>query len=168
VLTFEEKFHYYLRHSYSPAAFTKALFGTGILQAWDKPTEWGQGMQGFGHRYGSSMAQHAVKKTIEFGVGAALRENPRRLKSGRVGFWPRTAFAITRTYIAEKDAGGQGIAYGRIAGTLGGGLISRAWQPERNSSVWNGFRAAGQSAAVDLGLNVLREFWPDIKRLLRR
>jgi hypothetical protein len=163
-----EKFRFYLRHTYSPGKFGRIVFSSAMLQAWDKPTEWGQGMRGYGHRYGSSLAQHSVKKTVDFAVGALRHEDPRYFRSKLAGFLPRTRYAIAHTYMTRKDDGSWTVALGRVAGVAAGGFLSRTWQPERLHTVASGFIATGESAAIDVGLRWLHEFWPDIRRTILR
>lgn len=67
------------------------------------------------------------------------------------------------TVITRKTTTGKRTLYkGEVAGAVGSGLISRLWQPASTRSIALGFSSAGTSLAVDAGIRVLREFWPDI------
>jgi hypothetical protein len=60
------------------------------------------------------------------------------------------------------------LAAGRIAGNIGGGLVSRAWQPASAASIGAGLASGGIGIGADVGIHVAREFWPQRKRGSRR
>jgi hypothetical protein len=138
----------------------------GINQWRDHPYEWGQGTKGYGRRLGSSIGQNVIDGTIHMGVAVLRGEDPRYFRSECRGTWARMKYALAHTLVARNDKGGRTFAAGRVAGALGGGLISRAWQPDRHRSLWYGFESGGISIGAAAGMNVLREFWPDIKKRL--
>jgi hypothetical protein len=57
---------------------------------------------------------------------------------------------------------------GRFAGIIGGSLISHAWYPEGDNSFEDGARGAALSLGIYAGMNVFREFLPDIKRIYKK
>jgi hypothetical protein len=166
-MTGDEKFRFYLKGTFGVTNIFRSVASAGINQAQDHPTEWGQGMRGYGHRLGAKFAQHSIKRTIQFGVGAALEEDPRTYSSGRIGLWPRTVYAVTTTFVTPMDDGRSRPAIGRLTGAFAAGMISRSWYPERERDVSHGLRAGAISIAQDAGFRLLREFWPDIRRKLR-
>lgn len=52
------------------------------------------------------------------------------------------------------------MAAGRIAGNIGGGLVSRAWQPASAAGIGAGLARGGIGLGADVGFHVAREFWP--------
>jgi hypothetical protein len=69
--------------------------------------------------------------------------------------------------MVQNDYNRRVFSFGRVSGTLGGSFISRTWHPERQRTVGNALRNAGISLGAEAGWNLLREFWPDIKRVFR-
>jgi hypothetical protein len=167
-ITNSDKLHIYLTSTYGPTSLLRAAIGAGYGQARDSTPEWGQGMEGYGKRYASRFAQHAVKRTIQFSVGAMLHEDPRYYYSGKTGVVPRATYAAFHTLVTRKDDGSKAPAYGRFAGAFGAGLISRTWHPESSRNVRSGFGSGAVSLGIDAGFRVLHEFWPDIKRVFHR
>jgi hypothetical protein len=49
---------------------------------------------------------------------------------------------------------------GRIAGNMGAGVISRAWQPASVAGFGAGLASGGIGMGADVGVHVAREFWP--------
>jgi hypothetical protein len=167
-LTPQGKFDFYLRKTFGLVAIGRSLSLAGINQWRDDPTEWGQGMEGYGRRFASKFGHHTIRRTIQLGAGIWLREDPRYFRSERTGFGPRTSHAVTSVFITRKDDGGSRFAYSRLIAVFGAALISRTWQPEDSRTVKNGLTNGAISLGWDVGNKVFEEFWPDIRRRLRR
>ena len=132
-----------------------------INTARNYPHEWGRGPSGFAKRAGSSFGQHIVKGTIEMGVGALHHEDLSFRRSNLQGTWPRLKFAVKSTFIVPRtNKSGKTLAVGRIAGNMGAGVISRAWQPASAASLGAGVASGGIGIGADVGVHVAREFWP--------
>jgi hypothetical protein len=138
----------------------------------NSPHEWGRGPIGFAKRAGSGLGQHAVKGTIQLGVGAWHHENLHYQRSNLQGNWPRLKYAVKSTFIVPRTGNRKGktVALGRVAGNMGGGLVSRVWQPASTAGVGAGLASGGIGLGADVGMNVAREFWPQKRhgRQLRR
>jgi hypothetical protein len=166
--TGREKFHFYLRSTFGPIPVLASLGGSGIRQAWDSVPEWGQGMEGYGKRVASSLAQKAVKRSIHLGIASLLHEDPRYVASGRSGIWRRTLYAVGKTFVSQKISGGTRFAYSRFAGAYGAAIISRQWYPKDDRTAGDIFSAGVISISLDVAGNVFEEFWPSLKKLLPR
>ena len=108
-----------------------------------------------------------MSNTISFGVGALRGEDPRYFLSGQTRISARIKSALAQTFVVHTDHGGRTVAIGRVAGAFGGGFVSRTWKPEEGHGI---IRSGVQSGAISLSYgavsNVIREFWPDIKKHL--
>ena len=71
-------------------------------------------------------------------------------------------------YLRKTNGDGQALATSRFSGAIAGGFVSRAWMPAWFHTFASGISSAGISLAVDAGVNVLREFWPEIRHPRRR
>ena len=160
------KFALYLKRTYGLGAFLKSGAIAGIKQSQNQPVEWGRGWDGYRDRFGSSMGQRAVANTISFGVGELRGEDPRYFPSGQTSTSARAGSALAQTFVVHTDHGGRTVAIGRIAGALGGGFVSRTWQPGDHGILRPGVRSGAISLASGAVSNVIREFWPDIKKHL--
>ena len=151
----------YVKNTVGPRAIGSAALHAGIGQVTNHPPQWGQGAAGFGKRMASGFAGHAVKTSIEFPIAAIRHEDLRYHRSTESGFGPRLRHALVSTVITQKTTTGQKtVASGRIAGSFGSGLISRAWQPAMYHSVAGGFATGGISLGADAAVHVAEEFWP--------
>jgi hypothetical protein len=158
-----------IKHLLEPRGFIFAGISTAIRHAKNAPADWGSGLAGLGRRYASAFGQHLVNGTVQYSVAKALHEDLKYYPSEKPGFRPRVKHALVSTFYARKTTGeGQTIATSRFSGAIAGGFVSRAWQPARFHTFGSGISSAGISIAVDAGVNVLREFWPEIRHPRRR
>lgn len=167
-MTGSERWERYINRTYGPEAWVRCGFVAALKQWRDEPPEWGQGMAGYGRRLGSNMGRHAARSTIEFGFGALIGEDPRYERCRCEGFFPRIAHATARTFVARNRRGETVPAIARLTGIYGGSLLSVSWHPERYTVAGDGLRWGTYSLGFNAGFNILREFWPDIKRAVRR
>ena len=131
----------------------------------NSPHEWGRGVGGFAKRTASAFGQHAVKDTIQFGVATWHHEDLHYRRSNLQGTWPRVQYAIKTTFVVPRtDRPGHTVALGRLSGSFGSGIVSRAWQPASAAGLGAGIASGGISLGAEVAVNVAREFWPRKKK----
>ena len=165
-LTGPEKFRYYLRTTYGPGSFAYTFAGSWINQARDAVPDWGQGMEGYGKRFGSSYGQKVIKNTIRLGLVEAMHEDPRYFASDRSGIWNRTEYAVWQTFLSHKDSGGTRPAYSRWISGFTASYAAHQWYPDSYHDVGDYLEGGGISFGLDIAKNVWSEFWPDVRRKL--
>jgi len=164
--TLEERLRYHVIQTVGPPS----LLGTGFTSAiglWrDAPHDWGQGMEGYGRRYAYSMAGNASKNAMEFAAGAVLREDLRYFRSRDRRFSRRVLHIVRGTFLLP--GGGARPAYARFAGSYGAGFLTNVWYPQPVNGPGHGVLRGTYLLLGDLSGNAFREFWPDLKKKLRR
>lgn len=160
--TSNKRRHEYMKGLASKRAVAAAGASAAFRTARNRPHEWGTGPVGAVKRFGSSLGQHAVKHSIQFGVAAVRHENLRYRPSNKRGALPRMGYAVKHTFIVPKTnrRGKKTVAVSRVAGNMGAGMISRAWQPASAAGVGAGLASGGIGLGADVGVNMAREFWP--------
>ncbi len=152
------------RETFGEKAVLRSAAGAVYGQALRRPFEWARTAAGYGRRAGSGFAQYGVKTGIQFAVGALRREQQGYQRADETGVWKRTKHALLATLtVRRKNRTEKTVAAGGLAGAFGGGFISRLWQPARIRTVTSGFASGGIALGIDAGMNVLREFWPDLR-----
>ena len=160
----QERLKSYQNKLWGKATLASTFAGATLGEIRNSPYEYGRTTEGYAKRWGSRLAQNGVKQTIILGVSAWNHEDLRYKKSNRNGKVARALYAVKTTFIVpHSNRESTTLAYGRITGAFGAGLISRTWQPPSTSGVGAGFQSGGISLAIDAGVNVLREFWPKKK-----
>ncbi len=163
-LALHQKFEIYLKQAYEPQSFLVPAFFAGIDQARNSPKELGQDTEAFGGRLGSIRGQFQIANAAQFGVGAALHEDPRYFSSNLHGSWVRTKYVFKHTYIARMDDGSERLAFALIAGATAGGFAPNGWLPGSQNGVERGFERTAIMLLINLGVNMGREFGPDDKK----
>jgi hypothetical protein len=159
----------YTDHAFSKSAFLRAGAGIGIAEIANSPEEWGRGPDGVAKRFGSVFGKHLIRSSVQVTVAALREEDLKYYPSQKSGFGARTRHALVSVLIARNQTGGgTTVAGGRLAGAFSSGFVSELWLPDRLHTFSNGMRSSGISLGVDAVTNVFREFWPDIRRSLRR
>ena len=160
----------YSRHLYGAQAVGGSAATAAIGTLRNRPHEWGGGPGGFAKRFASHLGQHAVKETIQLGVATWRHEDLHYHRSNLHGTLPRMKYALVSTFIVPKTnrPGKKTVALGRISGNLGGGLISRAWQPASAAGVGAGLASGGIGLGAEVGVNMAREFWPHKHERMRK
>lgn len=161
-ITQRERTHRYLRSLISPESILRAAAGSGILQATNTPSEWGQGAEAYGIRFANSYGQHFIRQTLLYGASTALNEDNRYIPSERKGVGSRTLYAIESTFMARRPDGTRHLSYSRIGAVVATAFISRAWQPPSTNGAQNAFYSMGDVFASEAGFNVLHEFAPKL------
>ena len=125
----------------------------------------GQGAAGFGKYYGGAFADQAVGNFMtEALFPIALHQDPRYFTKGKGGFWRRTGYAITCEVITRGDDAGSHFNTSELAGIFVAAGISNAYYPAADRSFGNTVNKWGQQIALDTFFNVMKEFWPDMRR----
>lgn len=167
-LTAGEKFKLAAVSSIAPSALLSSALGAGISQATNSPSGYGQGAEGYGKRFGASMATRASSNVLGgFIIASIARQDPRYFVHGEGTFGKRLGHAVSRVVVAPNDGGGYGFNWGGVFGPLGAETLANAYLPENEQTGARTLGRYGSDLAVKAGMNVLKEFWPDIFKGLR-
>ncbi len=162
-MTQAERFHRFVKSTFSPESLLTGAAGAGITQWEHSPKEWPEGAEGYGMRFGNSYAQRIIRHTLEYGASSLLHEDNRYFHSGKFGFGPRLKYAVASTFLARRDDGTRCLSFSRIGGTAGAAVISRQWQPRSTNTMGDAATSFGISMGIQVGFSVAREFWPGIR-----
>lgn len=167
-LTPKGKFSIAWNDSTDPAIFAQSVFIAGIGQATNSNPSFGQGMEGYGKRLGTAYADFATQNMMTEGIfPTLLHQDPRYFRRSSGTGRSRLIYAISRLFITRADSGSHQFNYSEIAGGAASLAISNAYYPD-GRTVRNNLGRYGLQLGFDAASNVLKEFWPDLKRKLPR
>jgi hypothetical protein len=150
-----------------PIWFTAAGFA-GLYQIENSNPQFGQGAKGYLKRYGASFADQCIGNMLTEGLfPTILREDPRYYRKGVGSGLYRFRYALTRIFVTHTDDGGVRFNLSEILGNSFAVGISNLYYTQ-NRDVEENVEKLGTQLATDSISNVLKEFWPDIKRKLFR
>jgi hypothetical protein len=141
-----------------------ASFQTGV----NTPSEWERSWSGFGKRYLQRGADVAISNTIEAGTGALWGEEPRyvRLARGKIG--ERARYSIKTAFLAQHRDGSLHPAWGRYLGNTVNNVIENTWLPPSVTTPGQTVLRCVLGFLTRMGGNAFEEFWPDVRRLLKK
>jgi hypothetical protein len=162
-----QKFKLFAFNSISLGAIFGSAAGAGFNQAFNSPSGYGQGGEGYGKRFGSSMARNASSEFFgTFLLASALRQDPRFFVRGDLNFGGSVKYAVQRVFVTRSDAGKPVANWSGLLGPLMAEGLANAYFPDDYRTVGNTFSRYGYDLAWSAGSNLLREYWPRISRRL--
>lgn len=162
--TAKERLKIYSEDLVSPFHFFLAGAAAGITQEKNTPAEWGQGGEGYGRRFANYYASATLSNVLQMAGEDLLHEDNLYYGSGERGVWRRVKYAVKSSVLARGRDGSQHFSVSQVGSTAATAFISRLWQPRTNDSAGDGAVSFGISMATNAGVNVVREFLPDVTR----
>jgi hypothetical protein len=168
-MTVKDKFALAARDSFDPMAFVVAGMYAGVGQIARQNESWGLGAQGYGKRYGAAVADQVSGTFFQEAIVPALfHQDPRYYRKAEVSFRSRLRYALSRTVTIRSDGGKpQFNAPEFLGNAMQFALSVTYYPPESRTAEEVGTKYAAQIAS-DAFFNVLKEFWPDIRRRMSR
>jgi len=136
----------------------------GFSQLSNQYPSLGQGAKGYFNRFVRGYTDQAIGNMMTEGIlPSLLREDPRYFRRGDGKFWGRLGYAATRIFVTRTDSGGNRFNCSEILGNSIAAGASNAYYSDTRNAVDN-VQKLGVQLATDSLSNVLKEFWPDVKR----
>lgn len=166
-LTSHQRWDQYWHDTFlSPGLYFAALSYAGGAQ-WDKrPPEWGQGFDGYSKRTADFVATSAIEYTVRDATSAALGYDPRYIRCECKGAGRRLAHAFVWSFLTKNEQGHTRFNSPMLAGAYAGEMVPYFWYPNRYSPLKDGYRTGSQEVGITVGLNIFREFTPELRRLV--
>jgi hypothetical protein len=164
-----DKFKLFLRYTYSPYTFAGAAFDAGTAQATGGWYSYGGGMEGYGKRYGAALAD--TESSALFGrflFPVLLHEDPRYLRSNSDKTMPRVGYALSRVLVTHDDNGKKRPNLSLMFSAVASSSLANSYYPRENRGFGDTMARAGGGLLSTGEMNLLREFWPDISKKLRK
>jgi hypothetical protein len=168
VLTSRGKFGIAWGDATDRAIFAQTAFLSGLGQLTDNNPSFGQGAAGYAKRFGTTYGDFAIENMMTEGIfPSLLHQDPRYFRRSEGTARSRLAYATSRLFITRSDSGKAQFNLSEIGGAAASVAISNAYYPD-NRTVGNNLSRYASQLGWDAASNVLKEFWPDLKRHLPR
>lgn len=166
-LSVNEKFHLFTENTFEPVNFLDAGWDAWQAQATNDDPSLGQGVAGFGKRYGIALLDNVSGDFFNtFLYPSVFRQDPRYYRRGSGGFYIRLGYALRHTFVAHGDSGHLMPNYSEWFGTASAKALSNMYHPGNERGFGTVAQRAGISISTDMAYDVAREFWPEITRTL--
>jgi hypothetical protein len=164
-MTPHERWSDYLHQNFAqPGAFFQTFFSALGDQTGNVPSTWGSGASEFTKHFGSQFARFTIGGTIRSTAAAALQEDTRYHRCDCRNPLRRAVHAVSRTVLTYDHNGQTTLDIAGLAGLYIGPMIMTTWYPNNYTAFGYGVRQGNIAAAIDTGINLIREFGPDLKR----
>ena len=160
------KFKIAFDDSFDPSAFLVAGVFAGLSMA-QRQYAFGHGAQAFAKYYGGAFADQAIGNMMTEAIfPVLLHQDPRYFTKGSGGFWKRTGYAMSREVVTRGDDGRNHFNTSELAGNGVAAGISNIYYPAADRSLGNTASKWAQQIALDTAFDIMKEFWPDVRRKL--
>lgn len=150
---------------FNPYTFAFVAAEAGVNQALNSPSEYGQGAEGYGKRYGAGFADGLTASIFVTGVyPSLLHQDPRYYRLGDGDFSHRMGYAASRILVTRQDSGQKAFNVSEVLGSFSSSALAVTYYPRSQRNFSDVAERAGIQLAFDAGFNVLKEFYPDIER----
>jgi hypothetical protein len=166
-LTASEKFKVASEDAFDPGTMALAALFAGQNQLSNGNRAFGQGSAGFGRYFGAAYGDLFIGDYMTEAIfPSLLHQDPRYFRRGTGTGWSRLGYAMGQIFWTHRDSGGTQFNYSELLGNSTSVAISQAYYVDnRNAS--DAAAKLGMQLGVDMTSNVLKEFWPEIRRKLR-
>ncbi len=150
-----------------PVYPTAAVFAA-FYQLADVNHEFGQGMAGYAKRLGTSYTDQLSGNMMTEGVVPALtHEDPRYFRMGSGPIKSRLWYSFTRSFVTKTDSGHRTFNISEWGGASASVALSNLYYTDTRTACDNTTKLLIQVGSDTIG-NLLKEFWPDVKRKLKK
>jgi len=167
-LTAREKFGIFTNSTFDRITIVSAAVDAGVNQATDTPHGYGQGAEGYAKRYGSAVGDKVTSDFLgKFFFPVVFRQDPRyfALQEGTGG--RRVGYAMSRVLVTRGDSGRSQFNASQVFGAFGSAAMTNLWYPPEDREVSTTLTRAGTRLALSMGVNIVKEFWPEISRRMK-
>lgn len=157
----------------SEDSFDRGTIALGLI--FGAEAQWMNSNPAFGDGL-PAYARYAATSYVGFVIGdymteaiypTLLHQDPRYFRRGVGGARSRLGYSLGQIFWTHTDSGGMQFNYSEIAGNATEVAISQIYY-QNGRTVHDAAQGLAIQVGVDAASNVLKEFWPDLQRKLRR
>jgi len=166
-LSVREKFKVASEDSFDPGTFALAGVFGGEAQLTNGNRSFGQGVKGFGRYYGSAYGDLVIGDFMTEAVfPTLLHQDPRYFRRGTGSTFSRLGYAMGQIFWTHSERGVKQFNYSEVIGSSSAVAISNAYYRD-NRTVSDAVSRLGMQLGVDMAADILKEFWPEVRRHFR-
>jgi hypothetical protein len=163
-MTAEQKMTIAAKDSFDYPIYLLGGFFAGLDQIGNSDPSYGQGTKGFAKRYAANNGDLMLGNLMTEGImPSLLHQDPRYFRLAQGSIKKRTWYALSQTFVTRDDNGKRDFNYSEWIGNSAAVAIGQSYHfDDRNAAAATG--KLFQQCAVDAVSQVVKEFWPDVKR----
>jgi len=158
-----QKFKLFVNESVSPASFVSSAISAGFNQWRDVPHDYGQGAQGYGKRFGESMARGASQSFFgTFVTSSILHEDPRFFPQYHPSLWGSVKYSARRIVVTRTDSGRSTFNVAGFVGPLATEALANTYLPRSEQTGAKAAERIGSDLAWKFAGNMFKNYWPTL------
>ena len=156
------------RDSFDWPVFPTAGAFAALYQIENQNPSFGQGMKGYAQRFATAYGDQMIGNMMTEGlVPGIFHQDPRYFRLGEGSKLHRALYALWQIESARMDSGRRTFNFSEWGGNAAAVAISNAYYPDTRD--WHdNLERLLIACATDAFSNVLKEFWPDVKRKFQK
>ena len=167
-LTAKQKLNIAFKDSFDGAVYPTAAIFSVVYQAENQNPSFGQGFKGYAQRVGGAFGDQMIGNMMTEGFAPALlHEDPRYFRLGQGSKMGRVWYAVTRILVTPTDHNHMTFNFAEWGGNSAAVAISNLYYRDGRNWQDNSEKLLVQ-CGTDALSNVLKEFWPDVKKKLSK
>jgi hypothetical protein len=164
----KEKFKLATQDSFDRGTIILSALFAGEGQLTKSTPSFGQGAPGYARYFAASYSDFAIGNYMTEAIyPTAFHQDPRYFRKASGNGWSRLGAAMRQIFWTHTDSGRMQFNFSEVLGNATGVAISNAYYPD-NRNVRDAATRLGVQIGVDMASNVLKEFSPELNRLLTR
>jgi len=161
-LTAKGKFKIATQDAFDRGTFALAAAFAGYGQLRNSTPSYGQGVEGYAKYFGASFTDWSIGDYMTEAVyPVLLHQDPRYFRKGQGSGTSRLLYAVKQIFWTRQDSGRGMFNFSEVVGNSTATAISEAYYPN-NRDAPDAVSKLGLQIGLDMGSNILKEFWPDI------
>lgn len=166
-LTAKQKFHVFMDHTYAPTTFVNAGIDSVADKIQNDNAEYERGATGLTQHYAVELATSETNVFFErFLIPTVLRQDPRYFRNPDLPFFRRALYSMSRVVITRADNGTETFNASKVLGGAASQALSDLYVPGHAQGMAPIRDRVTFDLLRDAGMNLLHEFWPDVRRKL--
>ena len=167
-LEVKDKFLLFVHSTADPVTFIDVGYDAGIDQAENRDPAFGQDAAGCCKRFGAGLAGQASSEFFkDFAYPTLCSQDHRYYRLTRGGNGRRLLHAAGHAFIARREDGTHMFNFSGWLGTSSVVALSNLYHPDYARGFSPAAQRIGYAVLSDAGIDVRREFWPEISRKLK-
>jgi hypothetical protein len=163
-----EKFKLASQDSFDRGTIVLAALFAGEGQLTKSSPSFGQGVPGYARYFATSYSDFAIGNFMTEAIyPSVFHQDPRYFRQASGNAWSRLGAAMGQIFWTHTDSGRMQFNFSEVMGNATGVAISNAYYPD-NRNARDAATRLGVQIGVDMAANVLKEFSPELNRLLTR
>jgi hypothetical protein len=164
-LTPKQKFGLFAKATLDPFPVVVYVLQAGVSQASDSHAGYGQGLGGYGKRFGAALLDGTSARLFgTFAFPSLMHQDPRYFRKGEGSAWSRVGYSMSRGFVTRADSGKTQPNWSNILGKFAGAGLSNLYYPSADRGANLTLTRVAISLSYQTLGNFAIEFWPEIHK----